>query len=254
MILNRKAVTTVQAILLTVGIIVVIAIAAFALGSTPVAPANKDITVYIDSVKQTGNYTQPQTSNWGTISALNTYTKNYTVTNTGTQAYNLLLLTTEPAGTTQTWAFNNTVIAPSSFSAGTLTLTLSATPAGGAYTWRLIASNGSVTQPTPTPDPSATPAPVTYQVALSAPIDGMNNFNITVNADKFTFTSATLPNTLYYQGGSTLTFRTEAAVGYSFNYWSVNGVPTAGGINPYIVNDAVGNFTITPAFMLNSIS
>ena len=248
-LLNNKAIAAPLALIIIAIIAIAVVAVAFSMGGTPEAASNGDITVYIDTVQQTGNYTQPQTLQWGTISALNTYTKNFTVANTGTSQYSLLLLTTEPIGTTQSWSFNNTVIAPATVSQGTLTLTLSITPQAGAYTWRLFASNSTMPEASPTPDPSASPTP--------APTVTPNSLTFTINADTNVasvdlvknnaspYTISTFPATFAYTQGDTLKFTPTYAEGYILNGWvfADGSLPVTTPI--LLLSNSASNFTVT---------
>jgi len=240
--MNRKAVTSLQAVLLIIVIIGVIAAVAFSLGSAPTS-VNSDITVYIDTAKQSGNISEPQTLTWSNVQAGNTYTKNFTVTNTGSAVYNLLLLTTEPAGTTQTWPCNNTQISPSTYSEGTLTLTLSATPQAGSYTWMLLATN-STTTITPTPNPSATPIPNSLGFTIQAST-GVQNITITRNSQpSFTLLPTDLPKTYTFTPGDNLKFLCGIDQYFTWNGWEFNDGSMPHMNNPIILVNASGNFTI----------
>ena len=245
---NRKAITSLQIGIVIAIILVVGVAAAFMLGSSPTEVNNGDITVYIDTVKQIGNYTQPQTLSWGTISALNTYTKNFTVANTGASPYNLLLITAEPVGTSQSWSFNNTVIAPATVSQGTLTLTLSMAPQVGAYTWMLYASNGTMPEVTPTPNPaSPTPIPTVTPNSLSFTINADTNVQSVdlVKNNASPYTISTFPATFAYTQGDTLKFTPTYAEGYILNGWvfSDGSLPVTTPI--LTLSSYASNFTVT---------
>jgi hypothetical protein len=246
---NKKALTTVQAVLLIGIIIVVVVVAAFALGGSPTASGN-DINVYIDSVRQDVNYTTPNELMWGSVQAGNTYTRNFTVENLGTQNLTLMLLTTEPAGTSQSWMYNNSLLPPNTYAAASLVLTLSTSPAGGVYTWRLLATNSTNPQATPTPAPSQTTTPdETYQFTINADT-GAANINVTINTNKLTLMPNALPKTIIYHSGDTLSFKAVALDGYIFNYWEIPG-ETPSNSNPYFLASPHGNFTITATYIVN---
>jgi len=243
MINNKKGISALLAIIVIVVVIVALVAVAMSLGSSPAASDNGDITVYIEGIKQTGNYSQPQPLNWGTISALNTYTRNYTVTNTGTQPYNLILLTTEPSGTAQSWPFNNTAIAAGTYSAGTLTLTLSATPAAGSYTWRLLASNGTMPTPTPTVNPSATPQPNTLSFTINADSNVVSIAMSKNNAPAYDIT--VFPQTFIFTVGDDFKFTPTYIADYTLNGWvfSDGSIPLTTPI--LTLQNIDGNFTVT---------
>jgi hypothetical protein len=242
--MNRKAVSTPLVLIILAIIVIAVLATVFSLGSAPTT--NNTVTVYIDSVQQTGNYTEPQTLSWPNTQAGNTYTKNFTVANTGSTPYNLYLYTTEPVGTSQSWTFNNTQLAASNSAQGTLTLSLSTMPAVGAYTWRLFASNSTLT-PTPNPTPS-TPPIVSMQFTLTSEV-GAENITVAINTDKITLISTDLPVTYQFTSADTLTFKTNAASGYTFNTWLLDGA-TIKSANPLVLTDLTGNFTIQAKYLL----
>ena len=246
--MNNKALTTVQGILIIIVLVIAVIAAAFALSGAPTETAPSDITVFIDTVQQNVNLTQPQTLDWGAVVAGNTYTRNFTVTNTGTQGLNLLLLTTEPYGATQTWLYNNTKLEPNTYASGSLVLNLAPNANGGIYTWRLLATNNTIIQPTPTP--VATPEPnETYQFTINTGT-GAANINVTINTNKITLLPASLPYTIIYHQGDAVTFRTEAITGYSFNFWEIPG-DTPTNANPFTLQNPHGNFTITATYIVS---
>ena len=243
---NKKAVAPIIYVILAVIILVVVVGAAVLLGSSPSNTTNNgDVTVYIDSIQQTGNYSSPQTLAWGNIAAGNTYTKNFTVANAGTQAYNLLLLTTEPDGNTQSWAYNNTVLNAMTYEQGTLTLTLSTTPASGAYTWRLLATNSNVVNPTPTINPSATPIPNGLSFTINA-ATGVQNITVTRNNQApFTLLSSDMPKTYTLTAGDNLKFSVGIDQYFAFNGWQFADGSMPQMQNPIILANIQGNFTLT---------
>jgi hypothetical protein len=242
--MNKKAISTPLVLIIIVIIAVAVVAVAFSLGSGP-STSNSDVTVYIDSVVQTGNYSEPQSLVWGTIAAGNTYTKNFTVANTGNTAYNLMLLTGEPAGTTQSWAFNNTVLAPLTPSQGTLTLTLSTVPSAGAYTWRLLATNSSIPEVTPTPNPSASPTPNGLSYTINAQT-GTQNLTITVNTKPpFTLLFNELPQTYTFTAGDNLKFEVGTDQYFLFNGWQFSDGTMPNMNNPLIMTNIQGNFSLT---------
>lgn len=234
-------------IAIVVIIITIIAIALIATTIPPTETSSNPVKVNIDNEQFQGNITDINLLNWGIVAPGYTYTKNFTVQNTDTQALNIILLTTEPTGNTQTWVHNNTQLTAGGIASGTLTLTLDTVASIGTYTWRLIASNNTTTA-TPTPDPSATPTPRTLSLNIDAET-GANNVNVTINADKITLTDADLPRTINFQSGDTLTFKTEATEGYTFNYWEIDGNTLKSG-NPLVLSDVTANFTITAKYMI----
>lgn len=244
MMKNNKAISPLLALIVIIVIIVVAVAVAFALGSAP-AVAASDVTVYIDSVKQDVNYTQPQTLNWGNVVAGNVYTKNFTVTNTGTQNLTLMLLTTEPLGTTQTWAYNNSLLPPSTMASGSLTLTLSTNPSPGTYTWRLLATNNTATaQPTPTPSATATPTP-NYMLTLDLSDTGLYRVNVTIGTNKITLQPSDEPQTFSFKSGLTIMVETETVDGYAFNTYRIDD-GTFNSNNPASWPNQKADLTITP--------
>jgi hypothetical protein len=242
---NNKAVSTPLVLLIIAIIVVAVLAAAFSMGTTPETIQN-DVVVYIDSIQQTNNYTEPQALSWPNTQAGNTYTKNFTVANTAATPYNLYLYTTEPMGTSQSWSFNNTQLAASNSAQGTLTLTLSTMPAVGAYTWQLFASNSTL-NPTPTPTPSIPPI-VNMEFTLTTEV-GVENITVAINTDKITLISTDLPATFQFTSVDTLTFKTNAAVGYTFNTWLLNDA-TIKSANPLVLTDLTGNFTVQAKYLL----
>jgi len=248
---NNKAITSLQALALIAVIVIVIVIAAVVVGSSPATTTpEQPVTVYLDSVDQAVNFTEPQTLNWGAVQAGNTYTKNLTVISKTDQVLTLKLYTTEPAGTQQTWAKNNTALAPSGITQATLVLILSDTAETGAYTWRLLAVNGTV-QPTPSPEATSTPAPtptptpepntLQYTIACDA---GIKNVTITVNSKTpFTILADSLPKTILFTVGDKIKFQAALEDDYTWLYWEFADGTSPSAENPLTVTRA-GNFTI----------
>jgi hypothetical protein len=177
------------------------------------------------------------------------YTKNFTVTNTGNQNLTILLLTTEPAGTTQTWAHNGTVLGPNTYAASDLTLTMSLTPSVGAYTWKLLATN-STSNPlvTPTPEATPTPAPTAvpdYMLTLDLSDSGLYRVNLTIGANKITLTQDSEPQTYSFKSGSTIKLETSVTDGYIFNTYKISD-GTFNSDNPATFTNVKSDLTITP--------
>jgi hypothetical protein len=245
--LNNKAVSTPLVLIILAVIVIAVLAAAFSMGTAPSSNVS-DVTVYIDTIEQTGNYTEPQTLTWANSQAGNTYTKNFTAMNNGATPYYLTLYTTEPAGTTHAWSFNNTQLAPATSAQGTLSFTLSNMPATGLYTWRLFASNSTlnpVATPTPTP---TTPPVLNLQFTLTSEV-GAENITVAINTDKITLISTDLPVTYQFTSADTLTFKTNAAVGYTFNTWLLDST-TIKSANPLVLTDLTGNFTVQAKYLL----
>lgn len=196
-------------------IIVIVGIAAALSGAlAPAAP--NPVAVELDSVPVTANYSIPQLLEWGPTTPGNTYTKNLTVTNNGVQNLTLKLFTTEPIGTMQSWAPNNTQLNPLSTVSSTLTLTLSSFVGTGSYTWRLLAVNGSapIIEPEPEPDPD-----IPIQVTIQAE-NGVENVTFTNDlGDTIILTNTMLPITFNFTRGDDLTFQTSPKLTYTFNTW-----------------------------------
>lgn len=236
----------------TIIIVVVIAIVVAAgviigMGSTPPA-ADNAVAVYIDGTKQSGNYSEAQTLDWGTVAAGNTYTKNFTVVNNAEQSLMLKLYTAEPTGTSQAWAKNLTTIAPTDKAEATLVLTLSENPTSGKYTWRLLAVNGTSPTPTPTtsasPTPSPTPTPNALQFTIEADL-GCKNITVTKNSeDPFFILGGQLPKTYLFTNGDKFKFQIALESDYIWNGWDFNDGTTNNMNNPVTVTKT-GNYTIT---------
>ena len=263
MMKNHKAISTLAAVfILCILIASVVGLALMLGGSSP--SSNPDITVYIDGAKQTGNYSQPQTLNWGSVSALNTYTKTFNVTNTGTQTYNLILITSEPAGSTQTWAYNNTKLNSMSYASSTLSLTLDAEPTAGPYTWKLLTSNSTAPTPTPTVNPSETPAPTNTPAPTATPnnlqftihlqgVDTFGSFNVTIGSAKIPLLPSDFnPSyTLKFTSGATLIFQIEVPADYQFIRWDFsNNNPDTH--NPLSLTNVSESFEITAVIQPNT--
>lgn len=249
--MNNKGLTGVQtAMILIVVIVLVAGLVAFSLSNSPAtAQANKDITVYIDAEKQTGNYTAPQTLSWTGQTAPNTYTKEFNVTNTGTQPYTLILITQSPALTTFTWAYNNSLLEPMSYASSALTLTLlTDASTSGPYVWRLIATNSTVTPtatPIPSNQPSPTPVPNSLQFTIAANM-GVSSINVTANSNNlFTLLYNDLPATYTLTPGDTLKFQADISEGYTFNGWQFADGSMPNDNNPILLTNIQGNFTVT---------
>jgi hypothetical protein len=244
---NNKALSTIAWALIIIVILVVIV--AVAIASSQPAAVQNDVTVYLDTVKQNVNITQPQTLNWGNIAAGNVYTKNLTVTNTGSQNLTLMLLTTEPLGTSQTWAYNNTILPPLSYASGSLTLTLSITPSSGQYTWRLLATNNTMiidptVTPTPTSTSTSTPTP-NYMLTLDLSDIGLTRVNVTIGTNKITLTPSDDLQTFSFKSGSTITVETAVSDGYAFNTYLIDD-GTFNSNNPATWTNQKTDITITP--------
>jgi hypothetical protein len=237
-----------KAIFLIILIVVVIVGGALWAGSAPPdIKTESPVTVYIDDAKFDSNLTDAHALNWGTVSPGNTYTRNFTVVNNQNQPLTLQLFTTEPIGTTQAWAYNNTAINALDTIKGTLSLTLNTIAATGTYTWRLFAINGSMPTVTPTPNPSTAPASdIEFTVTAEA---GVQNVTISINTDKITLIVGDFPATFLCKSTDTLTFRTYPDAGYEFNSWLINGI-TPKSSNPYIMAEIPGNFTIQAKYLL----
>jgi archaellin len=244
--MNNKAISKPIIVIIIIAVIIVAAVAA-AIGSNISAPTENQLKVYIDNVEFTGNQTAINTLDWGPVQPGFTYTKNFTVVNNGNQNLTLLLLTTEPLGTTQTWPYNGSMLPPSFSAQGSLEYKLSASASSGACTWRLIASNNTAPAPTPTPTATSSVGEVCY-VTIEAE-QGMQQINLTINTDKITLTPSHMPKTVAYTSGSTLIFKTSAIEGYAFNYWEIHG-DTVKSSNPYQVVNAQGNFTIVATYIV----
>ena len=250
--MNNKAITSGQGITLTFVIILLVAVAAAAyLGIDAPGIINSDapVTVYIEDTAYSTNLTVARPLDWTGATPGNTYTKNMTVVNNDTQALTLQLFTTEPLGSTQTWPHNNTLLASSSMTSGTLTLTLDTIVAAGPYTWKLFATNTTIIVPTPTPTPDPSTAPTeTLQFTIEAET-GVQNITVSINADTITLTQGNFPTTFLYQTSDTLTFRTSSITGYTFNAWIID-LATVKSSNPLILTDNTGNFTIQAKYLL----
>lgn len=244
--MNNKALSTIAWIFIVIIIVIVIVAVAIS-ASQPATSSQTDVTVYLDTVKQNMNITQPQTLNWGNIAAGNVYTKNLTVTNTGSQNLTLMLLTTEPLGTSQTWAYNNTILPPLSYASGSLTLTLSITPSSGQYTWRLLATNNTaIIDPTATPTPTSTSTPTpNYMLTLDLADTGLTHVNVTIGTNKITLSPSDELQTFSFKSGSTITVETAVTDGYAWNAYLVDD-GTFNSNNPATWTNQKTDITITP--------
>lgn len=243
--MNNKAITKMAAILLVFVLVIVVGVAV-AIGSNVQPPQSNPVNVIINDEAFTGNISVSNQLDWGAVSAGNSYTKNFTVVNpSNLQAYNLILLTSEPTGTTQAWSLNNTQLPAMSTASATLTLTLSTTPSLGTYSWKLLATNSTAPTATPTPNPSATPEPNTLSFTVDGD-DGVNSITIQVNnAAPFTVTSSQLPKTYSYTTGTNLKFTADLNLDYEFNGWQYDDgslpITTLTLTRPA----SSGNFTVT---------
>ena len=81
--MNNKAVSSALAAILVIAVFVIIGIvvASFGVGNI----ANQEVSVHIDNTLQTGNYTQQQPLDWGTVQPGFAYTKNFSVTSNSQQ-------------------------------------------------------------------------------------------------------------------------------------------------------------------------
>mgnify|MGYP001290537313 CR=1 FL=1 len=249
--MNKKAVSTPLVLIIIVVMVIAVLAVAFSMGTAP-STNNSDVKVYIDTVEQTGNYTDPQTLTWANSQAGNTYTKNFTAMNNGVTPYYLTLYTTEPAGTTHAWSYNNTQLAPATSAQGTLSFTLSNMPATGLYTWRLFASNSTL-NPVVTPTPTPTIAPVINLQFTITSEPGAENITAKINTDAIILIPGDFPATFLYKSTDTLTFKTNAATGYTFNTWLIDGMSPKTGVgieNTLVLTDLTGNFTIQAKYLL----
>ena len=198
-------------------IVAVVAAAVIGLAVTSTPAPSQAITVYINSERQTGNYSQANPLTWTGVSPGSTYTKNFTVANSGAESYTLRLYTAEPAGATQTWSPNGTALGAYGTVSATLTLTLGDSVAAGGYTWRLLYGNASAV-PTPTPVPSDNNLTCTLDAE-----DGVQNITVTNDAgDKITLYEQDLPFAFNFTSGDELRFQITIREGYVFNTWFFN--------------------------------
>jgi len=220
--------------------VIVIAGVAFSLGSNPAAPQT-GVTVYIDSTAQTADYTQTNAYDWGQITSGYTYTRNFTVANTGTQTYTITLLTTEPPGTASTWEYNNTQLPPNTYKSAALTYQYTPTTAG-SYTWQLLASNNTITA-TPTPDPSATPTPNSISFTINAD-SNVESIAISVN-NRAPYTIDSFPTSYTCTPGDDIKFTPTFATDYVLNGWEFTdgSIPVTTAL--LSLSNISGNFTVT---------
>ena len=256
----KKSVKAASNVLWVILLIVVVAVSiggAFMLGGGAPAVAEQPVTVYIDKVKQEGNYTVASKLDWGTISAGNTYTKNFTVVNNQQQSLTLKLYATAPSTATVTWAKNGTTVPSGDKAEATLVLSLSDTYTTGSFTWRLLAVNGTSTPtPTPTatgatPTPKPTPVPNNLQFTIDGD-SGVKNITITRNSQTpFVIIMDDLPQTYLYTAGDTLKFQVAIQPDFMFNGWQFGDGSLPENTNPLIITDKTvphntnGNFTLT---------
>jgi hypothetical protein len=244
----------VSAIIVIVIVVVASVIAAYALGGGMAPPASgQAVTVYIDGVKQGGNYSEAQALTWGSVAAGMTYTKNFTVVNNDVQPLTLKLYTAEPTGATQSWAKNLTTVAASDKAESSLVLSLAETVSSGKYTWRLLAVNGTAPTPTPTasvnPTPTPTPTPNTLQFTITQ-ADGVKNITITYNSETpFVILGSQLPKTYLFTTGDKIKFNIALEADYIWNGWDFNDGTHINMNNPVIVTKT-GNFTLSPNVIL----
>jgi hypothetical protein len=243
--MNNKAISTPLMVIIVIVIIVIAGVAFSQLGVAPTTNTPSAVSVYFENVEYNTNLTDAHAIDWGAVVPGNSYSKNFTVVNNDAQPLWLKLLTTEPQGTHQTWAYNNTQIAAGATNYGSLTLNLDVLAASGTYTWRLYATNG--TSATPTPTVTMPPQQTVYSLTIVSGI-GLSNINVTVGADKLTFTPASLPKTLNFNGDAQLAFSAEASSGYAFNFWELSD-GTLHSSNPYTISQVTGNFTVTANFI-----
>ena len=236
-----------------IGVIAVVVIAAIIVGMSITAPpeAENPATVYIEGVKQAGNYTTPRSIEWQGVSPGNTYTKNFTVKSNSKQALLMKLYTTAPEGSAMSWAKNMTMLLAGQTVDSTLVLTVGEFPSAGQYTWMLLAVNGTAPTPTPaptaSPSPTATPEPAVLECTVQAE-SGCLNITVTNDAgQQITKQASDLPFTFLFKQGDTLEFTSNAKDGYEFNAWTLSD--TTWYDDPdLILTNRQGNFTITAEY------
>lgn len=238
-----------------VGLIAVVVIAAVVVGVSMQAPAaqNQPVTVYIDDVKQSGNYSEPQALTWPADAIAGwTYDVNFTVVNNMEDNVRVTLITTAPDEAALSWGANDTMIAPTDRLSDPLTVT---DYTQGDYTWTIRTSNQPTTSPTPSPStsptpspsPSPTPEPLTLECTVNA---GQGTFNVTVTnnaGQKITKLATDLPFKFPFTQGDTLTFKANNATGYTFAQWTFADA-TWNNDNPLKLTNIQGNLTLTAEF------
>lgn len=244
--MNNKAITKMATILLVLVLVIVVGVAV-AIGSNVQPPQSNPVNVIINDEAFTGNISVSNQLDWGAVSSGNSYTKNFTVVNpSNLQAYNLILLTSEPTGTTQAWSLNNTQLPAMSTASATLTLTLSTTPSLGTYSWKLLATN-STNLPTPTPTGTTIPS---YMLTLNIDGEGISKVNVTLGSEKFVLTPGdVLPRTYSFKSGTTITIETTAAEGYTFNTYLL-GDGTIKSSNPATWTAHKADLDVTPNLLI----
>jgi hypothetical protein len=249
---DTKAITKGAAAFIIIAIIAVIVIIAFASSSSPTetTPTN-GLLITFDNNPVTWNDTIHQSLYWGQVAPSMSYTKNITVTNLNPSSVTLILLTTEPQGSHQTWPKNNTILLANRTTTADLTLTTETSITAGDYTWLLLASN-STTLITPTPSsstgPTPTPKPI-GQVTVAISGVGITAINFTnVGVGSILLLPTTMPYTQTFSIGATLKFTVYLDTGYTLNAFTFDD-----GTFPYSqtltytrdTNQSPQNFTIT---------
>ncbi len=229
-------------------------VAAFSVGPAPVASNPVAVELEVTPgiiVPITTNYSLPQPLEWGPTTPGNTYTKNLTVTNNGAQNLTLKLFTTEPIGTMQSWAPNNTQLNPLSTVSSTLTLTLSTFVGTGSYTWRLLAVNGTVALP-PEAQPPEEQEPEILNFTIN-PNTGMQNVSFTIGlGTPITIPATALPKIFIFTSGADIIFqtvpKTSSVMNYTFSYWESTFEPFTIGDQVYSLVNVTQSFTLKPYF------
>jgi hypothetical protein len=221
---NNKAVTGVQIGVILLIIAVVVAIVVAVSGSAPPTETPKTgLLITFDGVQQTWNNTTPQQLNWGSVAPSMSYTKNVSVTNLEPQTLTLILKTSEPQGSHQSWPKNNTALAPNATTFADLTLSTSSPMESGSYTWLLQGSNGTIT-PTTSPTPTGTPAPQSFNCTVKAQngIASVNVTNLNQPGSGYTIIQGNFPKTFIALEGTLLKLEVTLVAGYTFNGWTFN--------------------------------
>ena len=250
--MNNKAASWPLIALIGVILLVTVIGGAFLMGDQS-GNTTGPVTVQINQDLYNSNLTDSHVLDWGAILLGNTYTKNFSVTNNDIQDLYMQLLTTEPAGTMQTWIYNGTMIPQNSTIHSTLQLSVGTMASTGSFTWRFFATNTTIVEPTATPTPTTPPqTPIEFTIKAGV---GVKNITVTQNSGTpFTLLPGSLPKTYIIMSGDNLKFNVAVEVDYMFNGWEFADGSLPSVVNPLIVSNVQANFTVTATTILTPIT
>jgi len=129
--MSKKVLAVLAALGFLIGLVAAQIMIEYYFPQTAVIPS-AELTVYING----DEWINGTTIDWGNVTAGEAYSVTMNVTNIGGVTCNVTLIIVDlPAGWTETWQGNNTLLAPGESVSADLILTVPQNAASGAYTW-----------------------------------------------------------------------------------------------------------------------